>query len=199
MAQTGRPFPADRPSIPTVDRIPVVVVREEDIFPRAQLVHREGVLPAGDPEGCPATHPARYDTCAERRRFERERRPGVRDDVPERFPPTNRMASWRRRTAVCGSSAYGRATARRELHLLDPDGIRFVGSPCRRPALLDPGLEWAPPLERAEFDELKRGRLRVGGAGRCRPTLALESSCSGHRGDVTCLMPIGCASQRPLR
>ena len=46
---------------------------------------------------------ARYDTPAERRRFERERWPSIRDDLPERFPPTKGMASWRCRTAVCGS------------------------------------------------------------------------------------------------
>ena len=46
---------------------------------------------------------ARYDTPEERRRFERERWQGIRDDLPERFPAFETDGSWRSRTAACGS------------------------------------------------------------------------------------------------
>ena len=99
---------------------------------------------------------ARYETAEERRSFERETWPEIRDDLPERFPayvsggllslPDGRVwvvpHSWR--------DLGGRA----EFHLLGPDGawLHRLTIPSGR-TLLDAGPGWVLLLEKGEFDE----------------------------------------------
>ena len=97
---------------------------------------------------------ARYDTPAERRSFERERWPGIRDDLPDRFPAYESDGLLTLPDGSVWVTVYGWATLQRELHLLDPDGlwVHRVTIPARS-TLLDAGVDWVLLLERGEFDE----------------------------------------------
>ena len=92
---------------------------------------------------------ARYDDPAERRRFERERWPGIRDDLPDRFPAYEALLALA--DGGVWVTPHPWRAARRELHLLDANGAwtrRLVvrgGS-----SLLDAGPDWVLLLERNE-------------------------------------------------
>lgn len=98
---------------------------------------------------------ARYETAAERRQFERERWPEIRDDLPESFPA---YASEGLLSLPDGSVWVvphpwrGLGTA--EFHLLGPDGtwLHRLTIPSGR-TLLDAGPGWVLLLEKGEFDE----------------------------------------------
>ena len=101
------------------------------------------------------TRLARYETPAERRSFERERWPEIRDDLPERFPA---YAS-RGLLPLADGSVWvvphsWRDLGANEFHLLGPDGtwLHRLMIPSRR-TLLDAGPGWVLLLERGEFDE----------------------------------------------
>jgi len=95
---------------------------------------------------------ARYDEPEERRRFERERWPGMRDALPERLPayeailPLSDGSVW--------VTTHTWLAERQELHLLDADGawINRLTIPAGS-SLLDAGPDWVLLLERGEFDE----------------------------------------------
>ena len=94
---------------------------------------------------------ARYDEPEQRRRFERERWPDIRDGLPERFPAYEALLS-----LPDGSvwiTTYGWRTSDQELHLLDADGvwIRRLSLPAG-PTVLDAGPDWVLLLERGELD-----------------------------------------------
>ncbi|MCZ0934882.1 MAG: hypothetical protein OXJ54_06850 [Gemmatimonadetes bacterium] len=97
---------------------------------------------------------ARYDTPAARRRFERQRWPEIRDDLPERLPAYERDGLLVLPDGSVWVSVFRWATPQRELHLLDPGGlwVRRVTIPARS-TLLDAGVDWVLLLERGEFDE----------------------------------------------
>lgn len=98
---------------------------------------------------------ARYETPEERRRFERERWPEIRDDLPERFPayvsegllPLPDGSVW-------VVPHPWRDMGGDELHLLGPDGVWLhrLRIPSVR-TLLDAGPSWVLLLEEGEFDE----------------------------------------------
>ncbi len=98
---------------------------------------------------------ARYETPEERRRFERERWPEIRDDLPERFPaylsegllPLPDGSLW-------VVPHPWRDMGGDEFHLLDPDGVWLhrLRIPAGR-TLLDAGPDWVLLLEEGEFDE----------------------------------------------
>ena len=96
----------------------------------------------------------RYDTPAERRRFERERWPGIRDDLPERFPAYESDGLLALPDGSVWVTTHMWRAPRKELHLLDPNGmwVRRLTIPARS-NLLDAGLDWVLLLERGEFDE----------------------------------------------
>ena len=97
---------------------------------------------------------ARYETPAERRRFERERWPGIRDDLPERFPAFESDGLMALPDGSLWVTTFGWRAPEGELHLLNRDGA-WVGRlviPARS-TLLDAGLDWVLLLERGEFDE----------------------------------------------
>ena len=95
---------------------------------------------------------ARYDDAESRRRFEKERWPGIRDGLPERFPAYDALLpladgsvwvkthDWRARDA--------------ELHLLEADGmwIQRLTIPSGS-TLLDAGRDWVLLRQRGELDE----------------------------------------------
>lgn len=97
---------------------------------------------------------ARYDTPAERRSFERESWPGIRDDLPDRFPAYESDGLLALPDGSVWVTTYTRWAPRKELNLLDPDGlwIRRAAIPARS-TLLDAGVDWVLLLERGEFDE----------------------------------------------
>ena len=97
---------------------------------------------------------ARYDTPAERRRFERESWPEIRDDLPERFPAYESDGLLALPDGSVWVTTHGWRAPRRELHLLGPDGtwVRRLTIPPRS-NLLDAGLDWVLLLERGELDE----------------------------------------------
>lgn len=97
---------------------------------------------------------ARYDTPAERRNFERERWPGIRDGLPERFPAFESDGLLALSDGSLWVTTFGWRGPDRELHLLQPDGA-WVGRlviPAHS-TLLDAGPDWVLLLERGEFDE----------------------------------------------
>ncbi len=96
----------------------------------------------------------RHDTPAERRRFERERWPGIRDDLPERFPAYESDGLLALPDGSVWVTTHMWRAPRKELHLLDPNGmwVRRLTIPARS-NLLDAGLDWVLLLERGEFDE----------------------------------------------
>ena len=99
---------------------------------------------------------ARYETAEERRSFERERWPEIRDDLPERFPayvsggllPLPDGSVW------VVPHSWRDLGGRAEFHLLGPDGawLHRLTIPSGR-TLLDAGPGWVLLLERGEFDE----------------------------------------------
>lgn len=97
---------------------------------------------------------ARYDTPAERRRFERERWPDIREDLPERFPAFETDGLMALPDGGLWVTTFGWRAPDQELHLLNRDGA-WVGRlviPARS-TLLDAGPDWVLLLERGEFDE----------------------------------------------
>ena len=94
---------------------------------------------------------ARYDDPAERRRFERDSWPEIRDGLPERFPgyeallPLSDGSVW--------ITTYGWRSPEQELHLLDADGvwIRRVTMPAGS-TVLDAGPDWVLLGQRGELD-----------------------------------------------
>lgn len=97
---------------------------------------------------------ARYDTPAERRRFERESWPEIRDDLPERFPAYESDGLLALPDGSVWVTTHRWRAPRKELHLLDPDGVwvRRLTIPARS-NLLDAGPDWVLLLERGDFDE----------------------------------------------
>ena len=99
---------------------------------------------------------ARYETPEERRSFERERWPEIRDDLSESFPayvsggllPLPDGSVW------VVPHAWRDLGGRAEFHLLGPDGawLHRLTIPSGR-TLLDAGPGWVLLLERGEFDE----------------------------------------------
>ncbi|MCY3677330.1 MAG: hypothetical protein F4Z31_06110 [Gemmatimonadetes bacterium] len=98
---------------------------------------------------------ARFETAEERRSFETERWPGIRDGLPERFPafaakgllPLSDGSVW---VVPHSSRALGDA----EFHLLGADGtwLHRLTIPAGR-TLLDAGPGWVLVLEEGELDE----------------------------------------------
>lgn len=94
---------------------------------------------------------ARYDDPAERRRFERQRWPDIRDGLPERFPAYEALL-----TLPDGSmwvTTYRSRSPEQELHLLDADGvwIRRATMPAGS-TILDAGPDWVVLGQRGELD-----------------------------------------------
>ena len=97
---------------------------------------------------------ARYDTPAERRRFERERWPGIREDLPGRFPAVESDGLLALPDGGLWVATFGWRAPDQEHHHLDRDGA-WVGRlvvPARS-TLLDAGPDWVLLRERGEFDE----------------------------------------------
>ena len=98
---------------------------------------------------------ARYETPEERRRFERERWPWIRDDVPERFPAyvSEGLVSLPDGSVWVVPHPW-RDMGGDEFHLLGPDGdwLHRLTIPSGR-TLLDAGPGWVLLLEQGEFDE----------------------------------------------
>jgi len=98
---------------------------------------------------------ARFETAEERRTFETERWPGIRDDLPERFPA---FAAKGLLPLSDGSVLVvphsSRDLGAAEFHLLGPDGtwLHRLTIPADR-TLLDAGPGWVLLLEEGEFDE----------------------------------------------
>ena len=94
---------------------------------------------------------ARYDDPAERRRFERESWPDIRDGLPERFPAYDALVPLPDGSVWVTSHPW---LGRNELHLLNPDGVWLrrltipVGS-----TVFDAGPDWVLLLQRGELDE----------------------------------------------
>ena len=83
-----------------------------------------------------STYLARYDTPAERRRFERERWPGIRDDLPERFPAYESDGLLALPDGSVWVTTHMWRAPTKELHLLDPNGM--WGSAAHNPGSLEP-------------------------------------------------------------
>ncbi len=98
---------------------------------------------------------ARYETPEERRRFERERWPEIRDDLPERFPAyvSKGLVSLPDGSVWVVPHPW-RDMGGDEFHLLDPHGawLHRLTIPSGR-TLLDAGPGWVLLLEEGEFDE----------------------------------------------
>lgn len=97
---------------------------------------------------------ARYDTPAERQRFERERWPDIRNDLPEQFPAFETDGLMPMPDGSLWVTTFGWRSPDQELHLLDPNGawvVRLV-VPARS-TLLDAGPGWVLLRERGEFGE----------------------------------------------
>ena len=94
---------------------------------------------------------ARYEEPADRRRFERDRWPDIRDGLPDRFPAYEALL-----TLPDGSmwiTTYGWRSPEQELHLLDADGVwvRRVTMPAGS-TVLDAGPDWVLLGQRGELD-----------------------------------------------
>ena len=94
---------------------------------------------------------ARYDDPGERRSFERDRWPGIRDALPERFPAYEALLSLPDGSVWVMPHPW--RASRKELHLLDAEGvwIRRFTIPARSTPL-DAGPDWVLLLQRGEFD-----------------------------------------------
>ncbi|MCE2454385.1 MAG: hypothetical protein J4G12_01000 [Gemmatimonadetes bacterium] len=99
---------------------------------------------------------ARYETAEERRRFERERWPSIRDDLPESFPAyvSEGLLSLPNGSMLVVPHPWRELGGRDEFHLLGADGtwLHRLMIPSGR-TLLDAGPGWVLLLERGEFDE----------------------------------------------
>ena len=109
---------------------------------------------------------ARYDEPEDRRRFERQRWPDIRDGLPEQFPAYEALL-----TLPDGSmwvTTYGWRSPEQELHLLDADGawIRRATMPTGS-TVLDAGPDWVLLGQRGELDvpTVAVYRLVEGGGG----------------------------------
>ena len=94
---------------------------------------------------------ARYDTSEDRRRFEREGWPDIREGLPEQFPAYEALL-----TLPDGGvwiTTYGWRSPDQELHLLDADGvwIRRLTMPAGS-TVLDAGPDWVLLGQRGELD-----------------------------------------------
>ena len=94
---------------------------------------------------------ARYDTPEDRRRFERDNWPGIRDGLPDRFPAYEALLPLPDGSVWITTFAW--RSPEKELHLLDADGvwIRRVTMPAGS-TVLDAGPDWVLLGERGEFD-----------------------------------------------
>ena len=94
---------------------------------------------------------AGYDDPAERRRFEDDGWPGVRDGLPERFPAYDALVPLPDGSVWVVPHPWQR---RNELHLLDPDGVwlRRLTIPAGS-TVLDAGPDWVLLLQRGPLDE----------------------------------------------
>ena len=99
---------------------------------------------------------ARYETAEERRSFERERWPDIRDDLPESFPAyvAEGLLSLPDGSVWVVPHSWRDLGGRAEFHLLGPDGtwLHRLTIPSGR-TLLDAGPGWVLLLEKGEFDE----------------------------------------------
>ncbi len=99
---------------------------------------------------------ARYETAEERRSFERERWPDIRDDLPESFPAyvAEGLLSLPDGSVLVVPHSWRDLGGRAEFHLLGPDGtwLHRLTIPSGR-TLLDAGPGWVLLLEKGEFDE----------------------------------------------
>ncbi|MXW31626.1 MAG: hypothetical protein F4100_03650 [Rhodothermaceae bacterium] len=97
---------------------------------------------------------ARYDTPAERQRFERERWPDIRNDLPEQFPAFETDGLMALPDGSLWVTTFGWRSPDQELHLLHPSGawVTRLIVPARS-TLLDAGSDWVLLLERGEFGE----------------------------------------------
>ena len=109
---------------------------------------------------------ARYDTPEDRRRFERDSWPGIRDGLPERFPAYEALLP-----LLDGSvwiTTFAWRSPEKELHLLDADGVwvRRVTMPAGS-TVLDAGPDWVLLGQRGELDvpTVALYRLVEGGGG----------------------------------
>ena len=94
---------------------------------------------------------ARYDDPAERRRFERESWPDMRDGLPERFPAYDALVPLPDGSVWVVPHPW---LAGNELHLLNPDGVwlRRLTIPAGS-TVLDAGPDWVLLLQRGDLDE----------------------------------------------
>lgn len=113
---------------------------------------------------------ARYDTPAERRRFERERWPDIRRGLPERFPAYQSDGLLALPDGSLWVTTFGWRRPAMELHLLDPAGAwtRRLTIPAGA-SLLDAGPNWVLLRELGEFDEHGVAVYELMEDGRSRP------------------------------
>ena len=104
------------------------------------------------------SHLARYETDEERRSFERDRWPEIRDDLPERFPAyahaPRGLFSLPDGSVWVVPHSWRDLGDRAEFHLSGPDGtwLHRLMIPSGR-TLLDAGPGWVMLREAGEFDE----------------------------------------------
>ncbi len=97
---------------------------------------------------------ARYDTPAERQRFESERWPDIRNDLPKQFPAFEADGLMALPDGSLWVTTFGWRSPDQELHLLHPSGswVARLVIPARS-TLLDAGPDWVLLRERGEFGE----------------------------------------------
>lgn len=97
---------------------------------------------------------ARYDTPAERQRFESERWPDIRNDLPKQFPAFEADGLMALPDGSLWVTTFGWRSPDQELHLLHPSGswVACLVIPARS-TLLDAGPDWVLLRERGEFGE----------------------------------------------
>lgn len=97
---------------------------------------------------------ARYDTPAERQRFESERWQDIRNDLPKQFPAFEADGLIALPDGSLWVTTFGWRSPDQELHLLHPSGswVARLVIPARS-TLLDAGPDWVLLLERGEFGE----------------------------------------------
>ena len=93
----------------------------------------------------------RFDTPEERRRFERESWPDIRDRLPEHFPAYDSILPLQ--DGSVWITTYDLRAPQRELHLLDANGdwIRRLTIPAGS-SVLDAGSDWVLLLQRDELN-----------------------------------------------
>ena len=97
---------------------------------------------------------ARYNTPAERQRFESERWPDIRNDLPKQFPAFEADGLMAMPDGSLWVTTFGWRSPDQELHLLHPSGnwVARLVIPARS-KLLDAGPDWVLLLERGEYGE----------------------------------------------